>query len=371
MHPNPSGSNLHPPIHQMEKDSTNTKSHTSSLLSTLQRHHRRNKTESSATAATVKPSKSEEKREKSSSGSPLKTFFHKIGSRGMLLYSSRQEVAVTVVTPENIISFDQKQRLVIKDNESSSMRKLPTIYHRHSLSSQSRSEFFTYIKCDDPTDGLSLDRKSPERGEDNNRLELPESPPREVKKASSLKRSHFPYSFLRSNKLGTLQEDTDKHQLIPNEMQEHHEHHNHVHQLDRNQGNCSGNVDVSRQNSITSLDYRTSTHRQLSNVRHLSRHLSSNESGYDSDSGRNVDSNLVPTKWSPTSTSDERDGSRDGAINNNSHNNGKTTTKQLVIKQRNESETVGIVVSRLKLLPNSGQVRWVVTGMLENGAAFR
>lgn len=349
MHPNPTASSQNSSVHV--ECSINHKSNSTSLLSTLQRHHRRNKTDSSGAA---KQPKSEEKREKSS-GSPLKSFFHKIGSRGMLLYSSRQEVAVVTA---DLISYDQKQRLVIKENEeTSSMRKLPTIYHRHSLSSQSRSEFFTYIKCDDPTDGLSLDRKSPERVEDNN-----SSPPREVKKASSLKRSHFPYSFLRSNKLGTLQEDTDKHQLIPNEMQaEHHHQHQHQQLLHQDQGNCSGNVDVSRQNSITSLDYRT--HRPLSSVRHLSRHLSSNESGYDSDSGRNVDS-VTATKWSPTSTSVERDGSRDGT-------NNKTTIKQLVIRQRTESETVGIVVSRLKLLPNSGQVRWIVTGMSENGAAFR
>lgn len=334
---------------------------TTSLLSTLQRH-RKNKIESSA-GKQLKVA--EEKRVKRSSSSSFKTFFNKIGSRGMLLYGSRQEV---VPTSTAMMANDPKQPLFNKNEKDPSTSpplpisltaKKPQVYHRHSLSSHSRSEFFTYIKCDDPTDGLSWDRKeSLERGQENNSVitETPEEDQREVKKSSSLKRSHFPYSFLRS-KLGTLPED-DKHQLIPNESTSS--------TANRN------TLDVSRQNSITSLDYhhhpqqRNPPARQLSTVQRLSRHLSSSnaESGYDSDSGRNVDSGgeLAP-KWSPGGTSCDDEPQQQDVT--------RRASRQLIIRQLTETEDVGIV-TRLKLLPNSTARQIpVVTGMMENGAAFR
>lgn len=328
-----------------DNNTSHTKSSaTSSLLSTLQRHRNKNKMESSKPQQ-LKVVVEENKREKRSSSSPLKTFFNKIGSRGMLLYSSRQELVVNnhPVASDDIMAYDQKQPLVMKSEKDPpqtphqmSSNKKHNIYHRNSLSSHSRSEFFTYIKCDDPTDGLSLDRKSPERIE---KKILEESLQREqIKKTSSLKRSHFPYSFLRS-KLGTLPED-DKHLLI----------------------NHSSEIDVSRQNSITSLDYRPTPHRQLSAVRRLSRHLSSNESGYESDSGRNVDSGGELTKFSHGITSPDEP---QDVAKVRPHQQ-----RQLVIKQLSDSEEVGIVPG-WKLLPNGQIPVIVVTGLLETGAAFR
>lgn len=332
---------------------------TTSLLTTLQRH-RKNKIESSA-GKQLKVA--EEKREKRSSNSSFKTFFNKIGSRGMLLYGSRQEV---VPTSPAIMANAPKQPLFNKNEKDPftsppmpvTLAKKPQIYHRHSLSSHSRSEFFTYIKCDDPTDGLSWDRKSPERGHEKNKPRVgeeshEEEDHREVKKGSSLKRSHFPYSFLRS-KLGTLPED-DKHQLIPNES--------------ISPASHRDTLDVTRQNSITSLDchhhpqQRNPQVRQLSTVQRLSRHLSSSnaESGYDSDSGRNVDSG--GEKWSPGGTSCDDEPQQQDVT--------RRASRQLIIRRLSETEDVGIV-TRLKLLPNSTDRQIpVVTGMMENGAAFR
>lgn len=342
------------PANQSESSQNKSNGNTSTLLSTLHRH-RKNKTESTPVNNNNnnKQNKAEQKREKrSSSSSSFKMFFNKFGSRGMLLYNTRQEVDSSDI----MSSCDPKQPLVIKSEKdpsrSTGKRHNPSIYHRHSLSSHSRPEFFSYIKCDDPTDGLSLERRSPEKiDKEQPPLPIAEETPhqKEAKKGSSLKRSHFPYSFLRS-KLGTLTEDVDRHQLIPNEIN------NNNISTSSSSNTAGAAVDVSRQNSITSLDLRPAqaAHRSLSTVRGFSRHLSSNESGYDSDSARNVDSG---EKWSPSASS--YDDQRQDV----------TRARQLVIGKLSETEDVGIV-TRLKLLPNNGQVP-VVTGMLENGAAFR
>lgn len=301
--------------HHQCKSSTAT-----AILSTLQRH-RKNKIESAtgtggASGAghnKAQLSKVEEKREKRSS---FKTFFSRIGSRGLLLYTSRQDVTSTDIMD----CCDQKQPLVIIRSEKEpgvamAKRKSSTLYHRHSLTNHSRSEFFTYVKCDDPTDGLSLERRSEEETRhttDQNVTNEGVAAKKDSnsKKTSTVKRSHFPYSFLRS-KLGPLIED-DKHHLLMADSAAH-------------QGSLPTEVDLSRQSSITSLDYqqRTKTERHH----------------------------------------DEATGSTAAVV---------VSRRQLVIRRESETEDVGIV-TRLKLLPNIdiGQMTPVVTGMMENGAAFR
>lgn len=334
-------------------ESPQVKSTSNSLLSTLQRHRKHSNNNNKTESAGDKPVKIE-KLSKRSTGSSFKTFFNKFGSRGMLLYANRPEPGDVA---GDIMEYDAKQPLVIKSekepvNSAATYKKTSSsIYHRHSLS---RTEFYTYIKCDDPTDGLSLERKSTSAEEEKEEVVNLDKRmnDKEPKKTSSLKRSHFPYSFLRS-KLGTLQEHDRQHLLA---------------------GDTSFNVDVSRQNSITSLDLRPATittavtpHRQVANVRQLTRHLSSNESGYDTDSGRNVDSVESPSKWSPRTSVDDQSAPVGEGIRK---------TRHLVIKQLNESEGVGIV-AKLKLLPSShhdhqlGQIPVVVEALTEHGAAFR
>lgn len=319
IHPNPN------PASQLDHKPT------TSLLSTLQRHKKSVNKNESATV-TKPPTKPGEKREKRSS---FKTFFNKIGSRGILLYN-RQE------GPSDHV--ENKPLMVTNEDLRDKKRS------RQSLSVYPRSEFFSYVKCDDPTDGLTswtLDRKTLEKKDADRLPKLKDvSPEKDVKKASTLKRSHFPYSFLRS-KLGTLPED---HHLILSEYE-----------VDgptvSPPGPC---VDVSRQSSLTSLDYRLSSpHLRNFANRRLTRNLSLTESGYDSDSG-----------WNGAVAMDISNGPFMATAGSTEVKDMDFRLKHIVIKQRNEVETLDLLVTRSQVA-SSNLCRWIVTGLMENGAAHR
>lgn len=118
----------------------------------------------------------------------FKTFFHRIGSTGMLNHKS------------NSSSLKQQQLLDVANNKQ---------LYRSSSTSQLNT-LSSYIKCDDPTDGINLNNKSNKANNDTHTI-IP------VVKSSSCdniaqvvvdqpKRAGFPYAFLRS-KLSVLPEE--------------------------------------------------------------------------------------------------------------------------------------------------------------------
>lgn len=169
----------------------------------------------------------------------IKTFFHRIGSTGMLYHRS------------------QKSNKLIE----------PSQLYRSSSTSQLNS----YIKCDDPSDGVNLKKKS------NFSAPIKSSSCDDIAQVGEANQKRgFPYAFLRS-KLSVLPEENGgsvlKPKLLSDELQ------------DRSDLIFNKVARISMNESTQRLAYSTPPYQRVNSC------LSSNESGYDSD-GRYAEENV-------------------------------------------------------------------------------
>lgn len=271
------------------------------------------------------------------SSGTFKNFFYRMGSTGMLNHRSNQFQKNPQQSPQQ--PTKQEQSVPSQLGFMSSKNKMDnghqTLY-RSSSTSQLNSS--SYIKCDDPTEGINLANgihKNAASSTNLNMSALEQSTQKQTQatKSSSCddiarvsatqeqlsKKNHFPYAFLRS-KLSVLPEENGGSVINYNRIKE-----NLLRSGNRgsvislrsdldnisitdSQLNISDNGDVflsandsksitvselggmSRNNSIKTL---TDDHSFVSNYQRLSSCLSSNESGYDSD-GRHAEDKLDP-----------------------------------------------------------------------------
>lgn len=172
----------------------------------------------------------------------IKTFFHRIGSTGMLYHRS---------------------------NKSNKPIEPSQLYR-----SSSTSQLNSYVKCDDPTDGVNLKKKSifnaPIKSSSCDDI---------AQVGDANQKRGFPYAFLRS-KLSVLPEENGgsvlKPKLLSNDMQQ------------RNHETRHLNFSKAEKNSTNDSSQRFVHPAPYQRVNSC---LSSNESGYDSD-GRHTEENL-------------------------------------------------------------------------------
>lgn len=233
------------------------------------------------------------------SPSTLRSFFHRIGSTGMLNSKSHQ------------INKDSSDKSIV-----GGIKKEPSVQLYRS-SSTSQLNTCSYIKCDDPTDGINLQSKRTDMSpvDEGNDPEI-NSPEKSssctdiTKMSSDTKKGHFPYAFLRS-KLSVLPEENggsvvNQQRLKENILKAGHRGsiislRSEIDNLSMSDSNSNINDTASvfdepkTRNSLSSnespkssgtnsslKDWDTQLYQRLSSC------LSSNESGYDSD-GRHTD----------------------------------------------------------------------------------
>ncbi|XP_039431260.1 uncharacterized protein LOC120414219 [Culex pipiens pallens] len=268
------------------------------------------------------------------SSGTFKNFFYRMGSTGMLNHKSNQLQKNPTQSQQ---SQPAKQEQSVPSqlgfmNKSKMDSNHQTLY-RSSSTSQLNS--CSYIKCDDPTEGINLANGIHKNAASSTNLNMEQSSQKQSQatKSSSCddiarvatqeqlsKKNHFPYAFLRS-KLSVLPEENGGSVINYNRIKE-----NLLRSGNRgsvislrsdldnisitdSQLNISDNGDVflsatesksftvsdvggmSRNNSIKTLT--DDSHSFVSNYQRLSSCLSSNESGYDSD-GRHAEDKLDP-----------------------------------------------------------------------------
>ncbi|KAL1400482.1 hypothetical protein pipiens_007392 [Culex pipiens pipiens] len=268
------------------------------------------------------------------SSGTFKNFFYRMGSTGMLNHKSNQLQKNPAQSQQ---SQPAKQEQSVPSqlgfmNKSKMDSNHQTLY-RSSSTSQLNS--CSYIKCDDPTEGINLANGIHKNAASSTNLNMEQSSQKQSQatKSSSCddiarvatqeqlsKKNHFPYAFLRS-KLSVLPEENGGSVINYNRIKE-----NLLRSGNRgsvislrsdldnisitdSQLNISDNGDVflsatesksftvsdiggmSRNNSIKTLT--DDSHSFVSNYQRLSSCLSSNESGYDSD-GRHAEDKLDP-----------------------------------------------------------------------------
>lgn len=264
----------------------------------------------------------------------IKTFFHRIGSTGMLYHRSQ------------------------KSNKPSE----PSQLYRSSSTSQLNS----YIKCEDPSDGLNLKKKS------NFNASIKSSSCDDIAQVGDANQKRgFPYAFLRS-KLSVLPEENGgsvlKPKLLSNGMENVAEH------------TFNRNERMSLNESTQRLTFPTSYQR-------VNSCLSSNESGYDSDSRHTEENGAVEvqvpeinfTSHLPKLRSDKRnslsfidnhmmDGSFDcGTI--------QRKFKQIKLTMRRSDDRVGITLKQQLYkwgdVHTETEKRYLIAEMTSNGLAYQ
>ncbi|EAT43932.1 AAEL004673-PA [Aedes aegypti] len=285
------------------------------------------------------------------SSGTFKNFFYRMGSTGMLNHRSSQS--------QKQQQQQASQQQLLQMQPSSSQQNTPsqqgyttknkndghsTLYRSSSTSQLNTS---SYIKCDDPTEGINLANGNHKNAVSSTNLNVSSMEQSATKQSASAKSSscddivrvaatqeqlskknHFPYAFLRS-KLSVLPEENGGSVINYNRIKE-----NLLRSGNRgsvislrsdldnisitdSQLNISDNGDVfltgndsksittcdlssiSRNNSIKTL---TDDHSFVSNYQRLSSCLSSNESGYDSD-GRHAEDKIDENGSSSTASS--------------------------------------------------------------------
>nr|XP_029712825.1 uncharacterized protein LOC115257403 [Aedes albopictus] len=271
------------------------------------------------------------------SSGTFKNFFYRMGSTGMLNHRSNQSQKQQQQQQANQETQPTSPQQSLP-SQSGYMTKNKTDGHSTLYRSSSTSQLNTssYIKCDDPTEGINLangNHKNAVSSTNLNISSMEQSATKQTPSAKSSscddivrvaatqeqlsKKNHFPYAFLRS-KLSVLPEENGGSVINYNRIKE-----NLLRSGNRgsvislrsdldnisitdSQLNISDNGDVfisgndsksmttcdlssiSRNNSIKTL---TDDHSFVSNYQRLSSCLSSNESGYDSD-GRHAEDKI-------------------------------------------------------------------------------
>lgn len=309
----------------------------------------------------------------------LKSFFHRMGSTGMLNNKSSQ------VHP---------------------VRKDPPVQLYRS-SSTSQLNTCSYIKCDDPTDGVNLASKSV-AAEDDKSLSCTD-----ITKASEPKRPHFPYAFLRS-KLSVLPEENGGSVVSQQRMKDNlmrPGHRGSVVSLRSDLDSLSisdSNINDEEPKNRSSLSSNESPKSGATNgsrntsdgvpspkeweslmFQRLSSCLSSNESGYDSDGRHAEESGLVNfSKPSDAYIEAIRNtdstfsfGSRrrlssvssTGSFQNFDPNLVRRRFRQIKLVKEQPEDMTGVVLSpqAIKNEDNEIETRYLVTDIDVNGIAYR
>ena len=346
------------------------------------------------------------------SSGTLKSFFYRMGSTGMLYHKSFQ--------------FQRQQQVNVLHNKKKESQQL----YRSSSTSQLNTS--SYVKCDDPTDGINLINRSSqncasignidtiENGYSNGHHGATKSSSCGdiARAADGAKKNHFPYSFLRS-KLSVLPEENGGSVVNYKRIKE-----NLLNRGNRgsvvslrsdvtdmisltdSQLNISdlGDVflsnnesNISRTNSIKTLTDENNY--VASNYQRLSSCLSSNESGYDSD-GRHAEDKVEENSSSIASNqnslnysdayvdalrskdqsyifgSRRRLSSTSSVASNQNFDCGTITRRrfrQIKLEKQNGDETIGIELSpqTINIDENECETRYLVTGISPDGIAYR
>ncbi|XP_055530231.1 uncharacterized protein LOC129721553 isoform X2 [Wyeomyia smithii] len=278
------------------------------------------------------------------SSGTFKNFFYRMGSTGMLNHRSNQVQKQLQQQPQQQEQQHQQQQHQDNQHNSSPQRTGFTgknkmdnhsVLYRSSSTSQLNSS--SYIKCDDPTEGINLANSNHKNASSSTNLNMspmnqPNSKQSSSAKSSSCddiarvaasqdqlsKKNHFPYAFLRS-KLSVLPEENGGSVLNYNRIREnllrsgnrgsvislrseldnisitdsqlnisdHGDHSYHSGNDSKSLIVCDLDT-VSRNNSVKTL---TDEQSYAGNYQRLSSCLSSNESGYDSD-GRHAEDKM-------------------------------------------------------------------------------
>ncbi|XP_055917205.1 uncharacterized protein LOC129949647 isoform X2 [Eupeodes corollae] len=326
----------------------------------------------------------------------LKSFFHRIGSTGMLNHKSHN---------------------LVKASE-------PQLYRSSSTSQLSTC---SYVKCDDPSDSLNLDtgKKSIHKNSTIGPSTLKSSSCDDIAKAGITnlgeqpRRGNFPYAFLRS-RLSVLPEENGGSVMKQSLKTSFHNQGalghsircpvittngigdgdsvsltstspNHQQKViyrggvikryssdDSAISNCSPQGDVSRNNSISSKDWEPLYQR-------LSSCLSSNESGYDSDGGRGLVDDALMKRNSQVSSNSIRNGLLGNEIDSSApvslgvyNYDYETETirrrfRQIKLERHYANDFIGLVLSPKTVLcrSNEQQIRYVVVEIDNNGIAHK
>lgn len=336
------------------------------------------------------------------SPSTLKSFFHRIGSTGMLNSKSHQINGSSATS----------------DGKSS--KNDPVQLYRSSSTSQLNT--CSYIKCDDPTDGVNLasnktTESSPvENSHDQtmvNSTEKSSSCNDITKMSGDTKKGHFPYAFLRS-KLSVLPEENggsvvNQQRLKENILKAGHRGsiislRSEIDNLSISDSNSNINVssdtasydEPKTRNSLSSnespksagtnsslKDWDTQLYQRLSSC------LSSNESGYDSD-GRHTDETGLVNFSKPSDAyidairntdvsyafgSRRRlsSASSTSSAINFDPSSVKRRFRQVMLEKRLADDTVGVTLApqTIKNEDNELETRYVVMEIDPNGIANR
>lgn len=264
----------------------------------------------------------------------IKTFFHRIGSTGMLYHRS------------------QKSNKPIE----------PSQLYRSSSTSQLNS----YIKCDDPSDGVNLKKKSifnaPIKSSSCDDI---------AQVGDANQKRGFPYAFLRS-KLSVLPEENGgsvlKPKLLLNDMQE------------------RPDLTFSK---VNRMSMNESTHRltHAAPYQRVNSCLSSNESGYDSD-GRYAEDNVkvevpeinfVRQQFKFHSDVNKRNSLsfNDNRMTEESFDCGtiQRKFKQIKLTMRRSDDRVGITLKQQVYkwgdVQSEKEKRYLIAEMTANGLAFK
>lgn len=337
------------------------------------------------------------------SPSTLKSFFHRIGSTGMLNNKSHQ------------INGS-------KSSNTNNTKKEPVQLYRSSSTSQLNT--CSYVKCDDPTDGINLvSNKSivNATNEENNHQSMGNSPEKSsscndiTKMSGDTKKGHFPYAFLRS-KLSVLPEENggsvvNQQRLKENILKAGHRGsiislRSEIDNLSISDSNSNINVssdtasvydEPKTRNSLSSnespksagtnssiKDWDTQLYQRLSSCQ------SSNESGYDSDGRHTDETGLVNfSKTSDAYIDAIRNtdasyafgcrrrlssaSSTSSMMNNFDPSSVKRRFRQVTLEKKLENDAIGVTLApqTIKNEDNELETRYVVMEIDPNGIANR
>lgn len=290
----------------------------------------------------------------------LKTFFHRIGSTGMLNHKSHQ---------------------LLKQTEANQL-------YRSSSTSQLNTS--SYVKCDDPTDGVNLANKS--KGTINKSGAVKSSSCDDIAKVAEQPKRGFPYAFLRS-KLSVLPEENggsviNQKRLLENNLR-----------TSRPSSNQSNPSSESSQNQSSSCSRNSSIRLQYSDenssnlsgsprlnqidweptYQRLSSCISSNESGYDSDgrhpdeqnSGSSPDCNISNETYLDLTRSLSASNSIcTNRLSIDGVNTIRRRFRQIKLDKKRPNDSIGIVLSP-QLLSLNDEVRYFISDIEVNGLAYR
>lgn len=321
--------------------------------------------------------------------SPIRTFFHRIGSTGML--SSK--------------------------HSNSNSKEIAESSHLYRSSSTSQLNTISYIKCDDPTEGVEgLDKNTikTQRSLSTGATGKSSSYDDITRVTEQAKRGHFPYAFLRS-KLSVLPEENNGsvinqkraraslgsefpasftpmniiepdtvslHEMIIHRdsimeecspMNETHEFLMNRSSSDSSSSSTSSEENnraiISRKSSTSSKEYEPIAYQRLSSC------ISSNESGYDSDSRHEnmfiTDGEIVLNK-----SKGRRRISSTGSITSPTNPDCGTIRRrfrQVKLEKKNPSDKVGVVLTRqmVNLGDCDTEMRYYISEIDPEGIAFR